>query len=311
MRRLVRPGLFVGIVIGLAAGGTVGWASIPDTTTGEISTCYFVSGAKKGQMRVIDYQAGERCVEGEHMLRWKRSELEWRGPWTSTNFYAANDGVLYNGAVYIAHVSNTDKVPTNTTYWALLLPKGATGPAGPKGPTGATGAKGATGAVGPAGAKGATGADGVAGATGAKGATGATGAAGAAPILAAQPISALTGWTVNDAAWTDLPGAQTSITVPAGDTALVVARWTGVINPNGANVSSVMLRILVDGTPMQPYAPPEATYYGVNITFERSLDGVSAGAHDITLQVSLPDCGGCTQDVNVGSSELVVEGAPR
>jgi hypothetical protein len=67
MRRLVRPGLFVGIVIGLAAGGTVGWASIPDTTTGEISTCYFVSGAKKGQMRVIDYQAGERCVEGEHM----------------------------------------------------------------------------------------------------------------------------------------------------------------------------------------------------------------------------------------------------
>jgi hypothetical protein len=100
-----------------------------------------------------------------------------------------------------------------------------------------------------------------------------------------------------------------TITVPAGSSALVVARWSGVIDPDGPNVSGVMPRIVLDGTPMQPYAPPEGVNYGDDLSFERSLANVGAGTHDVTVQASVPACGGCSQGVDVSSSELVVEGS--
>lgn len=69
---LKRPGwktaLLVGLVVGLAAGGTVLWAAIPNNVTGAITACYPTSGTNKGALRVINYQAGERCATGEAML---------------------------------------------------------------------------------------------------------------------------------------------------------------------------------------------------------------------------------------------------
>jgi len=85
--------------------------------------------------------------------------ITWRGAWSSTTSYAANDAVTYGGSSYGASVA----IPANTTppvsdaRWALLASAGGTGPTGPQGPTGATGAQGpqgnpgATGATGPAG----------------------------------------------------------------------------------------------------------------------------------------------------------------
>src|SRR4051812_28965 len=97
---LKRPGwlaaLIVGVVIGLAAGGAVVWATIPNSTTGAITACYPTSGSYKGVLIVIDYQAGARCESGEVMLTWPSRSFRWRGAWTSTTAYTVNDVVRYN-----------------------------------------------------------------------------------------------------------------------------------------------------------------------------------------------------------------------
>ncbi len=55
---LKRPGWFgvlvVGVVVGLAAGGAVVWATIPNSTTGAITACYPTRGASQGALRVIN-----------------------------------------------------------------------------------------------------------------------------------------------------------------------------------------------------------------------------------------------------------------
>jgi dienelactone hydrolase len=68
LKRLGWRGLLVGLVVGLAVGGTFAWAAIPTSTTGAITACYPTNGASKGSLRVIDYQAGVRCASGQAML---------------------------------------------------------------------------------------------------------------------------------------------------------------------------------------------------------------------------------------------------
>ena len=301
-------GLVVGLVIGLAIGGTVSWATIPDTLHGRIDGCFMVSGPNKGALRVIDTQNGARCKAGEHTLAWDRKSLRWRGIWNADTLYADNDGVRYGGAFYLAINSSVNIVPTDTSAWALILPQGSTGATGAKGATGSAGVAGAKGATGSAGAHGATGASGP---TGPSGSNGLQGSPGPSALFAAQPIGAVSAWALDDGGWSDLGAATTSITIPAGTSALVVARWSGEVDPNGANVSGVMLRIVIDGTPMHPYALPEGVPYGQHLSFERSLAAVGAGNHDVTVQASLPSCGGCSQVVDVSTSELVVEGSPE
>ncbi|MDQ1688857.1 MAG: hypothetical protein QOK42_1832 [Frankiaceae bacterium] len=149
-------------VIGLAAAG------IPSTTTSMISACYKTSG---GALRVIDRQAGAACLSGERLLEWKSKSLRYRGSWSSTTNYLADDIVNAAGTAYVAKLSSTGKAPaTNAGSWGVLAARGATG---------ATGARGATGAVGPSGATGPTGAAGPTGPRGVTGSVGATGAPGA------------------------------------------------------------------------------------------------------------------------------------
>lgn len=117
------------------------------------------------------------------------SGLNWRGPWSAGNSYAANDGVSWGGSSYFATAAHAagDAPPTGIAAdpgtddtavnagWQLLAIQGATGPTGP---TGATGPKGDTGAAGPTGAQGPAGATGATGPAGADGATGPQGATG-------------------------------------------------------------------------------------------------------------------------------------
>lgn len=84
-------------VTAIVVGG-VSWAVIPDSANGTITACYPTSGTNKGALRVIDYQAGQRCATGEAALQWQRNQLRWRGVWSSTASYAANDAVQYNGS---------------------------------------------------------------------------------------------------------------------------------------------------------------------------------------------------------------------
>ncbi len=106
-----------------------------------------------GNLRVIDFEAGQRCrtLLGENTVTWNQT-----GPKGATGATGA----------------------TGSTGAA-----GATGATGATGNTGAPGATGATGATGNTGAPGATGATGATGNTGATGATGATGPAAPQPIL--------------------------------------------------------------------------------------------------------------------------------
>ena len=59
------------------------------------------------------------------------------GTWSSATAYVNNasytDLVYYNGSYYACKVSNTNQVPTNTTYWDLIVSKGDTGATGPSG----------------------------------------------------------------------------------------------------------------------------------------------------------------------------------
>lgn len=59
------------------------------------------------------------------------------GTWSSATAYVNNasytDLVYYNGSYYACKVSNTNQVPTNTTYWDLIVSKGDTGATGATG----------------------------------------------------------------------------------------------------------------------------------------------------------------------------------
>ena len=52
-----------------------------------------------------------------------------KGEWSSSLFYKRGDVVTYNGSAYqyIQAVASSTNLPTNTTYWRLLVSKGDTG----------------------------------------------------------------------------------------------------------------------------------------------------------------------------------------
>jgi len=156
-------------VVILSAGIAI--ADIPDGNT--INAC---RNKITFAIRVVDKDVGQNCTASETAFSW----TNWtnRGAWSALVSYRAADVVSYNGSAYIAKLfPPKGVVPTNTTYWSLLVSKGAagaTGPAGPAGPAGKDGAPGADGAIGPQGP------DGKAGPPGADGATGAAGPQGPA-----------------------------------------------------------------------------------------------------------------------------------
>jgi len=192
--------------------------------------------------------------------------ITWRGAWSSTTSYAANDAVTYGGSSYGATVA----IPANTTppvtdaRWALLASAGAPGATGPTGPAGATGpqgAPGATGATGPAGAdstvpgpqgpQGATGATGAQGpqgnpgATGAQGPAGSTGPQGPPGITWQGTWSSTTSYAVNDGVTYAGSSYRATVAIPANaQTPVVDSRWglvasagtpgaTGATGPQG------------------------------------------------------------------------------
>ena len=55
------------------------------------------------------------------------SPINWRGNWSNSTTYAANDGVSYEGSSYVAKIESLNKLPTDTSYWNLVASKGDTG----------------------------------------------------------------------------------------------------------------------------------------------------------------------------------------
>jgi hypothetical protein len=117
-QRRIAALLGVPVVIAVVAGGTgLALASIPDSSTGVITGCYQMVG---GQLRVINAQAGAKCLSSEKKLTWNQT-----GP----------QGPV--GPVGPAGVQG---------------PAGTAGPAGDQGPAGPAGPAGPQGPAGPSGA---------------------------------------------------------------------------------------------------------------------------------------------------------------
>jgi hypothetical protein len=126
-------GLAVGIVVGALLGGGLAIASIPSSTTRQITGCV---NKTSGALRVIDYQAGKRCTSSETTISWSVG-YRYLGSWNSTRAYAAQDVVVYKGSAYVGKLSSTNRVPSSyPAYWGLLALAGATGATGPTGPPG-------------------------------------------------------------------------------------------------------------------------------------------------------------------------------
>ena len=151
--------LAVGLVLGL--GTTWAWAAIPNSVSGRIVGCYPKTGAKV--LRVIDFQAGQRCTASEVQVAWQADGMHFRGGWIATAAYLKGDVVTRGGSAFVAREPSTNRMPPNVAFWAILALQGPPGPRGAtgvSGPAGATGLGGATGPTGPAGTNGTDGATG-------------------------------------------------------------------------------------------------------------------------------------------------------
>jgi hypothetical protein len=124
-RRAVRLLVIATALIAITAG--VSYAAIPNSSTGTINGCYE---KRTGLLRVIDAEAGKKCLSFETPISWNQ-----QGPKGEA------------GAIGPAG------------------PAGAAGATGPEGPKGDPGAQGLKGEQGPQGPKGDSGADGAPGET--------------------------------------------------------------------------------------------------------------------------------------------------
>lgn len=60
--------------------------------------------------------------------------INFRGAWVTGSGYATNDAVTYQGATYLAQMSNASVAPgSNASVWAVLAAAGSTGPTGASG----------------------------------------------------------------------------------------------------------------------------------------------------------------------------------
>ena len=100
--------------------------------------------------------------------------IVFKGSWSSSANYLADDAVINSGSAWLARRSNQNVTPVEGADWTQLVQKGDTGSAGPQGITGAQGP------VGSAGAKGDKGDTGTAGPVGPIGAIGPQGLKGIA-----------------------------------------------------------------------------------------------------------------------------------
>jgi hypothetical protein len=171
--------------------------------------------------------------------------LVYQGSYDSTQNYARNDAVTFQGASYLSLAgSNTGNTPgMSPAAWALLAAQGGAGPAGAAGPAGSAGA---TGIQGPAGAAGATGLAGPAGAAGPVGATGAAGPAGAAGVNGLNGVSyqgvysSTTNYQMNDgvtfggSSYLSLAAGNVGNTPSAGSPFWAVLAAQGASGPAGA-----------------------------------------------------------------------------
>lgn len=160
-RRITRRGAkraltIAAAAVSLIAAASFAFAAIPSTSTGNFTACSTAS-----SLRLIDFDAGQRCASGESTVHWNKG-YRYRGSWSATVSYVLGDVVVSDGSSYLARTASSGVKPgTDTTYWRVLAARGATGPRGQTGAQGPQGSPGPVGPPGPVGSPGPAGRDGI------------------------------------------------------------------------------------------------------------------------------------------------------
>jgi hypothetical protein len=142
--------------------------------------------------------------------------LVWMGAWDAGTAYRFGDAVNYGGSSFISiGTGNTNHLPTEPSFWAMLAAQGTAGPTGATGEQGLSGLKGDTGAAGATGSTGEQGVVGPTGPTGQKGDKGEPGSPGNLALAGAKcsPGKFLVGFDEGGSlvcAWS-LPGTDFSV----------------------------------------------------------------------------------------------------
>ena len=123
----------------------------------------------------------------------------------------------------------------------------------------------------------------------------ATSGAGRA-VKAVRVVGADQPFDTKSTTFVDLPGAKTTISVPSGTRALIVAQFSSETScePFGQNPGACIVRILLDSRPMQPESgdtfiddsldqPAFRSDEGNTVT--KFLSGVGPGTHAVKVQV--------------------------
>ena len=92
-------------------------------------------------------------------------------------------------------------------------------------------------------------------------------------------------WTTTTSTWLTVPGAAVNITVPAGEQALIVVRFSPSVICSGTGVCES--RITIDGVEAEPKKPASfdsSNHWGAMYT-ERSLGPLGPGTYTVRGQV--------------------------
>lgn len=214
--------------------------------------------------------------------------FDFRNAFATSDTYAVNDVVTYNGSTYVAIAANGPSSQTpdqNPTAWSVMAQQGATGP------TGATGAAGATGPQGPIGLTGATGATGTTGAAGAQGPMGLQGLTGATGPQGPQGPQGPGG---SSAVQVYLTPGTTQFVVPSGVNLLVV-EMIGAGGAGGSGLYTLDNDVAGSGGGSGAYVrafvsvTPGATY---NINVGAGGAGVAGGNGGVGGNSSITDGSG-------------------
>ena len=165
------------------------------------------------------------------------------------------------------------------------------------GPTGATGPAGAKGDKGDPGTPGANGSDGEDGAPGSPGQDGQDGTNGADAFTDVGVATSLNPFNTSSTTFVDIPAMSTSITVPAGRTATVIAQFSAESTCSGGQAGSWCSVILVIGADeMAPAGGTASAFDGVDdggaLSYEhnalvRSKTGVGPGTYTVKARAAV------------------------
>ncbi len=239
-------GLAAGVILGATA---VAVAAIPDSNTGVISACMKT---RDGTIRIIDYQAGRRCVTGETLITWNQKGVP--GAQGAAGAPGSAGATGAQGPTGATGPQGAPGLPGAQGPAGTPGADGATGPQGEPGPEGPAGVDAAPGPQGQPGIQGPAGADGAAGPKGDTGLTGPQGEQGpAGPQGATGPAGAVglqgpagPGLTATDA-YVRTAGNGNGYYGAYCDTGDIATGGSGYSN-NGVSVAPVP--IIVDGVPV-------------------------------------------------------------